>query len=156
MPHTVYQTGPVFSQSEKDFHGKISAALEAAGDTVVRSEDLIPDGRIAAAGSDAVSLVFTTRRQAIDRCACVVALLGGSRIDDGTAWEIGYAYARGLPIYGIRADSRMAGEAGRGRMNAMIAGCLSGLAENIKALVELIHDVPQADKVVDEAIKRGW
>ncbi|MDR2743751.1 MAG: nucleoside 2-deoxyribosyltransferase [Desulfovibrio sp.] len=156
MSHTVYQTGPVFSQSEKDFHGKIAAALRAAGDTVVWSGGLIPDSRFAAAGADVAPLVFTARKQAIDRCTCVVALLDGSQTDGDAAWDIGYAHARGLPIYGIRTDSRMAGATGRRRGDAMIAGCLAGFAENIKDLVKLIHDVPQADKVVDEAARRGW
>jgi nucleoside 2-deoxyribosyltransferase len=156
MPYTIYQAGPLFSQAEKAFHRKISAALKAAGDIVVWPGDLIPDDRIAAAGSAPAPLVFTTCKQALDHCTCVVALLDGSQVDDGTAWEMGYAHARGLPIYGISTDARMAGGAGRSRMNAMIAGCLSGLAGNIGELVKLIHEVPQADKAVDEAIKRGW
>jgi nucleoside 2-deoxyribosyltransferase len=152
MPYTIYQAGPLFSQSEKDYHRKISAALKAAGNIVVWPGDLIPDDRV----SDTASRVFTTCKQTIDRCTCVVALLDGSQIDDGTAWEMGYAHARGLPIYGISTDARMADAAGRRRMNAMIAGCLAGLAGNIEELVQLIHELPQADKVVDEAIKRGW
>ena len=29
-------------------------------------------------------------------------------MDDGTAWEIGWAHARGIPIVGLRTDRRMA------------------------------------------------
>jgi nucleoside 2-deoxyribosyltransferase len=36
----------------------------------------------------------------------MVAILDGSQVDDGTAWEIGYAYARGLPVWGLRTDFR--------------------------------------------------
>ena len=37
-------------------------------------------------------------RAAIDACDVVVALLDGAQVDDGTAWEIGYAYAKGKPV----------------------------------------------------------
>lgn len=156
MPHTVYQTGPLSLQAEKDFHSKISAALKAAGDVVVWSGDLTPDDRIASAGPDIAPPVFTARKLAIERCACVVALLNGKQIDEGTAWEMGYAYARGLPVYGICADARMADGTGHNRMSAVIAGCLAGLAGNIEDLVKFIHEIPKAEKIVDEAIKRGW
>jgi nucleoside 2-deoxyribosyltransferase len=40
------------------------------------------------------------------------ALLNGSQVDDGTAWEIGYFYAKKSPegkIIGTRADFRRTG-----------------------------------------------
>jgi nucleoside 2-deoxyribosyltransferase len=43
----------------------------------------------------------------------LIALLDGSQVDDGTAWEIGYFYAKRLPeqkIIGIRTDFRRVGE----------------------------------------------
>ena len=58
-------------------------------------------------------------RTAIDDSDAVVALLDGPQVDDGTAWEIGYAYARGKPIVGIRTDFRNAGDTSHGRVNDM-------------------------------------
>jgi nucleoside 2-deoxyribosyltransferase len=43
----------------------------------------------------------------------MIALLDGSQVDDGTAWEIGYFYSKKSPeqkIIGIRTDFRRAGE----------------------------------------------
>jgi nucleoside 2-deoxyribosyltransferase len=73
----------------------------------------------------------------------VIALLDGSQVDDGTAWEIGYAFARGIPVYGIRTDSRSAGETGHSRVNAMIEGSLSGFATSLQALFPLISRTTQ-------------
>jgi nucleoside 2-deoxyribosyltransferase len=36
----------------------------------------------------------------------VVAVLDGVDVDSGTAWEIGYAYAKGKPVIGLRTDFR--------------------------------------------------
>jgi nucleoside 2-deoxyribosyltransferase len=50
-------------------------------------------------------------------------LLDGTQVDDGTAWEIGYFFARrrpGKPIIGIRTDFRKAGDTVNARVNLMI------------------------------------
>ena len=154
MSRIIYQAGPLFTQSEKAFHQKLSAALRAAGHSVIWPGDLIDSEQIAAADSGAVSLIFGVCRLAIDKCTCMVALLDGAQVDDGTAWEIGYAYARGLPVYGLRTDSRMAGETGHNHVNSIIEGSLSGLAGDIKALVKLVQEVT-ADNVADGMGGRG-
>lgn len=138
MPFVIYQAGPLFSQAEKDFHRKLSAALRAAGHTVIWPGDLLTDAQIAAAGPDAVNLIFSACKKALDRATLVVALLDGAQVDDGTAWEIGYAHAKGLPIYGLRTDSRQAGDTGFNHTNSMIEGCLAGLAGSVEGLVEMV------------------
>jgi nucleoside 2-deoxyribosyltransferase len=40
----------------------------------------------------------------------VLAVLDGTDVDSGTAAEIGFAAARGLPIVGLRTDTRQTGE----------------------------------------------
>jgi nucleoside 2-deoxyribosyltransferase len=37
-----------------------------------------------------------------------VAVCDGSQVDDGTAWEIGYAYGRNIQIFDLRTDARIA------------------------------------------------
>ena len=62
---------------------------------------------------------------------CLTAL----KVDDGTAWEIGYAYAKGLPIFGIRTDCRQGGDTQFNHVNSMIEGCLYGLATDVDGLL---------------------
>lgn len=38
------------------------------------------------------------------------AILDGVDVDSGTASEIGFAYALGMPVYGLRTDFRLAGD----------------------------------------------
>ena len=139
MPCAVYQAGPLFSEAEKNFHRRLSAALRAAGHTVIWPGDLLTETQIATAGPDAITLIFTACKHALDRATLVVALLDGTQVDDGTAWEIGYAHARGLPVYGLRTDSRMAGETPHSKVNSMIQGCLAGLAGSVEELLEMIR-----------------
>ena len=139
MKHAIYQAGPLFSEAEQAWHKSLTARLEAAGHTVVWPGNLFPGNAITKAGPDAVSLIFHTCRDAIDRCSCVVALLDGAQVDDGTAWEIGYAHAKGLPVYGIRTDSRVAGDTRHNRVNSMIEGCLRGIAGDVEGVMFLLH-----------------
>ncbi|MBI2631754.1 nucleoside 2-deoxyribosyltransferase [Candidatus Pacearchaeota archaeon] len=37
-------------------------------------------------------------------CNMVIASLDGIHIGSGTAWELGYAYAKGIPIIGLKTD----------------------------------------------------
>lgn len=138
MVRIIYQAGPLFTGAEKMWHKKFSARLEQAGHKVIWPGDLLTDRQIADAGANATGLIFEACRKGIERATCVVALLDGAQVDDGTAWEIGYAYAKGLPVYGIRTDFRRAGETRHSRVNSMIEGCLSGMAATEDELLRLL------------------
>lgn len=49
-------------------------------------------------------------REAIDTCDALFAVLDGVDVDSGTASEIGYAFARGKYLCGLRTDFRLAGD----------------------------------------------
>jgi nucleoside 2-deoxyribosyltransferase len=139
MPRTIYQAGPLFSRAEHAFHRELSARLREAGHEVVWPGDLLTEAQIEAAGPYAPQRIYTACRDALDSCNCVVALLDGTQVDDGTAWEIGYACAKGIPIYGMRTDIRCAGETPYSYVNSMIQGCLAGFARNLEALVGMLE-----------------
>ena len=46
----------------------------------------------------------------IERADGLFAVLDGVDVDSGTAAEIGYAFARGKRVYGLRTDFRLAGD----------------------------------------------
>jgi nucleoside 2-deoxyribosyltransferase len=56
----------------------------------------------------------------IDGCDGVLAFLDGVDVDSGTASEIGFACARGLPIVGVRTDMRSAGDNPAARVNLQV------------------------------------
>lgn len=47
--------------------------------------------------------IFEMDRAAIEGCDAVLALYYGNNSDSGTAWECGYAYAKGKPIVLVHA-----------------------------------------------------
>lgn len=99
-----YIAGPLFNESERWFDEQLETVARRAGlDTFLPHRD--GDSRLH--GPDDVPLVFQEDRNAIDRCDIVIANLNGVTTDDGTAWEMGYAYARGKHIVGVYTDLRL-------------------------------------------------
>ncbi len=69
----------------------------------------------------------------------VIALLDGLHVGAGTAWELGYAYARGIPRIGLKTDESI-GEALESLSAILIGsmkicGSLEELEEELKKLV---------------------
>lgn len=51
---------------------------------------------------------------------CVLAVLDGAEVDGGTASEVGYAAALGVPVVAVRSDFRQAGDNAASRVNLQI------------------------------------
>jgi nucleoside 2-deoxyribosyltransferase len=137
-PRGIYLAGPLFTDAEKAWHRSAMTCLRDAGFQVVWPGDLLTEKRIREAGDAAPSLIFRSCREALDNSALVVALLDGVQVDDGTAWEIGYAYAMKKAVYGVRTDSRAAGDTKFNRVNSMIEICLAGMAGTLGEVIEML------------------
>jgi nucleoside 2-deoxyribosyltransferase len=99
----------------------LEPALQAAGVDVLDPWDAASAGWFAAAEllgepERTARLVEVNERvgrrnaELLDRCDGVLAVLDGVDVDSGTAAEIGYAWARGKPVVGLRTDLRPAGD----------------------------------------------
>ncbi|WP_321420632.1 nucleoside 2-deoxyribosyltransferase domain-containing protein [uncultured Methanomethylovorans sp.] len=129
----IYLAGPLFSHAERDFNVYLRDKLVENGFSVfLPQED----------GNDDIETRLEVRQKnifemdvkAIDNCEIVVAVLdGGSDVDSGTAWEIGYAYAKEKKILGIRTDFRTFGP--EGNVNLMIEVSLDALEKDVKGLI---------------------
>ena len=64
-------------------------------------------------------------------CNLVVACLEGLHIGAGTAWELGYAYAKGIPAIGIKTDESV--EEALEELSAIIIGSMK-IVESFEAL----------------------
>ncbi len=96
-----YVAGPLFDEGERWWIEIVEARVAAAGfDTFLPHRDNPPKT------ADNVADIYRTNREAIDGCDLLVASLNGLTTDDGTAWEIGYAAARGVRIIGLHTDWR--------------------------------------------------
>jgi nucleoside 2-deoxyribosyltransferase len=67
-----------------------------------------------------------------------VAVCDGPQVDDGTAWEIGYAYGRGRQVFGLRTDTRVSQQVDE-RVNLMVLECLTDLSSTIEQLLHTLR-----------------
>lgn len=142
----VYLAGPLFTEAEQDWLRRFKAELEAAGFNVVWPYELIDQKALVAKGADAPRYIMETDVSALKECDIVTALLDGTQVDDGTAWELGCAYALNIPVLGIRTDFRNGGDTLASRVNAMIEGsCLAIVSSRQEAI----------SRLADLAAKRG-
>jgi len=96
-----YVAGPLFDEGERWWIERIDALVASCG-----FETFLPHRDNPDKTADNVREIYLNDRGAIDRADVVVASLNGLTTDDGTAWEIGYAVARGVPAIGIHTDWR--------------------------------------------------
>jgi nucleoside 2-deoxyribosyltransferase len=97
----VYVAGPLFDEGERWWIETVDRAVAGCGfRTFLPHRDNPPKDE------HNVRAIFDNDRRGIDTSVLVVANLNGITTDDGTAWEIGYAYARGIPVVGLHTDWR--------------------------------------------------
>lgn len=129
----IYIAGPLFNTHERWYLEQIAHTLELAGyETFLPHRDA---GLIDGFGLEERQRLFRGDVAGLEQCDCVVALLTGPDHDSGTSAELGYAYARSIPCFGISDDFRW--------INNMIWGiCGEGkhIAGTIEELVRLMSD----------------
>ncbi|KGK98133.1 nucleoside 2-deoxyribosyltransferase [Methanococcoides methylutens] len=130
----IYLAAPLFSEAEQEFNKKLETALKEIGFTVFVPQEDSNDTEAAREDMDS-SNIFQLNVEAIDACDIVVAVLdGGTDVDSGTAWEIGYAYAKNKTVIGIKTDFRTLGP--EGLVNLMIGESANELETSVKALLK--------------------
>lgn len=97
----VYIAGPLYSDAERAFNLLIEDVCAQAG-----FETYLPQRDAPVLTNTNANLVFGEELHANEFADIIVANLDGIDVDSGTAWEIGYAVARGKSIIGIRTDWR--------------------------------------------------
>lgn len=151
----IYLTGPLESQAEKTFMTVLARDLERAGYTLSWPGALFLAEDLAAMGDTASELIIDTCHASLKRCACMVAVLDGARVGSGTAWEIGHARARGMPVFGLRAEALRPGDVPPTMGNSVVHGCLEELACDTPGLIRLLSEARGAHALADEAGRRG-
>jgi|SRR3989338_9964088 len=95
----VYIAGPLFKDNKREILNKLDRICKELGfDTFLPHRD-------AGVYKEGNSKPFFIRdRDEINICNAMLAYLDWDSISSGTAWEIGYAYAKGIPIIGVVED----------------------------------------------------
>ncbi|WP_068874076.1 MULTISPECIES: nucleoside 2-deoxyribosyltransferase [unclassified Phenylobacterium] len=140
----IYFAAPLFNPRELAYNLSLVSRIEALGATVFLPQR---DGALLvemlAAGvpqSVAERRVFLQDTGAMRAASFGVAVLDGSNIDDGVAFEIGYLHALGVECIGLQTDVRRALPTGN---NPMIGQALQVIARDEDELLSLIDAAHQ-------------
>lgn len=149
----IYISGPLFTQVERRWNRMLATALEEriAGAHVVLPQDF----KFSDAFNRAADFpkLFDACLDSLAQCDLVVAVLDGADVDSGTAFEVGYAYARDIPIIGIRTDFRKSQDRG---LNLVLAQSCTELLRAMsfnEDLGQLVKDL--TGKIVAALRKMG-
>ncbi len=112
---TIYLAAPLFSEAECDFNRKLRDEIRRVGFMVFLPQE---DSNNVKDEKKRQEIIFNKNVAAIKKSDMIVAVIDGTDVDSGTAWEIGYAFARGIPVLGLRTDFRTLGI--EGTVNLMI------------------------------------
>ena len=97
-----YIAGPLFNEKEREFLDEINSICRAIGiDTYLPAQD---GGLLC---NDNADEVFKTDIRALNKASLVVASLNGVDVDSGTAFELGYGFAKRKKLFGLHTDSRV-------------------------------------------------
>lgn len=105
--YRVYLAAPLFSAAERRFNEWLSGVLARHLFKVYIPQEAGEDG--CERGIDAQHAIFLRHCEALSHADVVVAVIDGADADSGTAWEMGYAFARNIPVISFRTDFRKAG-----------------------------------------------
>jgi nucleoside 2-deoxyribosyltransferase len=149
----VYVASPLgFDAAGRLFYAeRLLPALAAAGFEVL---DPWAQG-LAAASEDVADLRALNERigagnvALLERAAGVLAVLDGVDVDSGTASEIGWASARGLPVVGLRTDLRVAGDNAAAVVNLQV----QHFVERTGGAV--VHDLDEAVALLGNLLDTG-
>ena len=127
----VYVAGPLFDEGERWFIEKVDQLIQDAG-----FETFLPHRDNPPKTDDNIGEIFMNDKGGVDRCQVVVANLNGVTTDDGTAWEIGYAYAHNKFIIGLFTDWRGRFPGATQVVNLMLQCSLDKLVRSLDELDE--------------------
>ncbi len=101
MAKKVYIAGKIWTESEKEILEKIDAVCEK-----LELETFMPHRVVGFAKDikDAHKIFKADITEGFRDVGLVIASLDGLHVGAGTAWELGYAYAKNIPTIGIKTD----------------------------------------------------
>lgn len=132
----VYLAGALFSVAETKFNEMLAIRLSSNIENI-----LIHLPQVECKGLDFATEIYHNCKDGVDDCDVIIAVLDGTDVDSGTAWEIGYGIAKGKKVIGIRTDFRNRGD--DGALNLMLSKSLYHLiqSDDVTEIIEEIKEI---------------
>lgn len=131
----LYLASPLFSDLEREFNRDLKVKLSRYFSVFLPQEDgslycdLVANG---SAIKETATMIFRKDLEAITASDVVLAVLDGRTVDEGVAFELGFAYALGKTCVGLQTDRRRLLPIGN---NPMIDGPLRQTFESVDELL---------------------
>ena len=123
----IYVAAPLFGQAEREFNEKIKSRLEEAEFSVFLPQEECNDN------------IFDCCIENLKKSGAVVGVFDGPQVDDGTAFECGYANALDIPVVALRTDFRRVGEY-TNAVNAMLENCAT-MCKNLDDVLKVLKEI---------------
>jgi nucleoside 2-deoxyribosyltransferase len=143
---SLYFAAPLFSQAELEFNARLAAEIEKLGIEVFLPQrdgiELVP-GWVEMTAEERQQSIFRIDSEAVYASDILLFVLDGRIPDEGACVELGLAHAHrqatGVKrtIVGLMTDRRVATR--DERLNAMIAGALDELHDDVPALLAALR-----------------
>ena len=127
----IYLAGPLFTQAERDWNLRLAEPIRAAGHSV-----FLPQTEVQAIATLDARAIFRVDVDGVRGADAVIAVVDGADPDSGTSFEVGMAFALGIPIVLVRTDFRAGGDALPGQQLATVNLMLSQAASRVVALTD--------------------
>jgi nucleoside 2-deoxyribosyltransferase len=108
--YRIYLAAPLFSEAERKYNATLRDMLAEHFFDVFLPQEQGKDSREVRTRGE-TGKIHAENISALDASHLVVAVCEGADVDSGTAWEMGYGYAREKPVYAVRTDFRRVGKA---------------------------------------------
>jgi nucleoside 2-deoxyribosyltransferase len=115
----LYLAGPLFSKAELTFNQELAERLERFVDVYLPQRDggkLVDLMAHGVSRQAAYQSIFARDVEAMNKAAAVLIILDGRTIDEGAAFELGYAFAKRKLCVGLQTDPRRLLPAGNNPM----------------------------------------
>ena len=129
----VFLAAPLFSEAEREFNSKIAKRLREKGFEVWLAQET---SFIQHDTHKEKKAIYEGDVLALNGSDVVVAILDGTEVDAGVAYEMGYAKALEKPIIGLKTDYRTF--SGMEEVNLMLEVPLIEICKNANEVIDLL------------------
>lgn len=144
QPIIIYLTGALFTVAEQKFNEMLKIQIE---NRINNLQVFLPQKECMSCYTS--KEISDKCKEGIDISSVIIAVLEGTDVDSGTAWECGYAYNQGKKIIGVRTDFRQRGDDLANGLNCMISQNLHHLIQsnNVQEIVDEIESIIESIRV---------
>ncbi|CFX23841.1 conserved protein of unknown function [Candidatus Filomicrobium marinum] len=150
-----YLASPLFNPQEREFNLKLSRRLEAYLDVFLPQRDgellteLVSKGRSVTVCQE---LIYAKDTAAIEGCDFLIAVLDGRTVDEGVAFELGYARALGKICLGFKSDDRVMVSTGD---NPLLVSACHYRASSVDVLIDQVRCLLDQETIIPKDTGEG-